>query len=92
MRSAEAELCCGRKFSSSLHPRMGARSFCLSDQDEEKKRGSLLRGRHIHHGRILLLPYLGCCNRTRCIVVGIVRSDLRCNREGYQKPTEHRTQ
>ena len=51
-------------------------------------RGSRLHGRRIRHGCIRLLPHLRCCNRTRCICVGIVRSDLRCNREGYQKSTE----
>lgn len=91
MRSAKAELGSESTLSGSLPPHKGARSFCRGDQneDEEKKRGSRMHGRRIRHGRILLLPHLGRCNRTRCIAVRIVRSNLGCDRERQQKRTEH---
>ena len=94
MRSAEAELGSERRLSGSLSPRKGACSFCRGDQNEDEKnrRRSHSHGRRILHGRILLLPHLGRCNRTGCIAVGIVRSNLGCDREGQQKPTEQDTQ
>ena len=94
MRSAKAELRGGGKRSGSLRPRIGACDLRRSnqDEDEEKKRGSRLHRRRMRHICILLLPHLGCCNRTRCICVRIVRSDLRCNRKGHQQDAEQRRQ
>lgn len=94
MRSAKAELYGGGQRSGSLYPRIGACDLRRGnqDEDEEKKRGSRLHRRRILHVRILLLPHLGRCNRTRCICVRIVRSDLRCNRKGHQQAAEQRRQ
>jgi len=88
--SAGAELCGGRKLRGSLQPHRYACKLDCSRQDKKYKKEcrSFLDREHSSYDYILLLPHLGCCNRARSSIMGIICCHLGCDRKAKGKATE----